>query len=237
MSNDPSWRGVGHGLLVLAAIWWVWTGYAWLTNSLEPSRPSSARACSPRWQRCSSSPSPSRAHSAARACSSLSPTSSCDSSTSRSTGSARGRPAPVPRAHALLDERGDRTPPHPRGRIRRWPVARGALGGHARCCLLGRPVRSRTTRHHRRPLRRALRAGRHHRARWFVSYGCGVGATHVSLTPGIVSAAILGILVIAAIWWSPSTSWPSEPSACCRGRAVRCRPSSRATCTATCTCR
>ena len=36
MSNDPSWRGVGHGLLVLAAIWWVWTGYAWLTNLLEP---------------------------------------------------------------------------------------------------------------------------------------------------------------------------------------------------------
>ena len=36
MSNDPSWRGVGHGLLVLAAIWWLWTGYAWLTNLLEP---------------------------------------------------------------------------------------------------------------------------------------------------------------------------------------------------------
>jgi low temperature requirement protein LtrA len=36
MSNDLSWRGLGHGLLVLAAIWWLWTGYAWLTNSLEP---------------------------------------------------------------------------------------------------------------------------------------------------------------------------------------------------------
>jgi low temperature requirement protein LtrA len=36
MSNDLSWRGVGRGLLVLAAIWWLWTGYAWLTNSLEP---------------------------------------------------------------------------------------------------------------------------------------------------------------------------------------------------------
>jgi low temperature requirement protein LtrA len=30
----------------------------------------------------------------------------------------------------------------------------------------------------------------------------GVGATHVSLTPGIVSAALLGILVIAALWWA-----------------------------------
>src|ERR671939_358849 len=36
MSNDPSWRGLGHGMLVLAAIWWLWTGYAWLTNTLEP---------------------------------------------------------------------------------------------------------------------------------------------------------------------------------------------------------
>jgi low temperature requirement protein LtrA len=36
MSNDPTWQGVGRGLLVLAALWWAWTGYAWLTNSLEP---------------------------------------------------------------------------------------------------------------------------------------------------------------------------------------------------------
>jgi len=36
MSNDLSWRGLGRGMLVLAAIWWLWTGYAWLTNSLEP---------------------------------------------------------------------------------------------------------------------------------------------------------------------------------------------------------
>jgi low temperature requirement protein LtrA len=36
MSNDLTWLGVGHGLLVLAAIWWLWTGYAWLTNTLEP---------------------------------------------------------------------------------------------------------------------------------------------------------------------------------------------------------
>jgi low temperature requirement protein LtrA len=36
MSRDPTWQGVGQGLLVLAALWWAWTGYAWLTNSLEP---------------------------------------------------------------------------------------------------------------------------------------------------------------------------------------------------------
>jgi low temperature requirement protein LtrA len=36
MSQDLTWRGVGRGVLVLAALWWGWTGYAWLTNMLEP---------------------------------------------------------------------------------------------------------------------------------------------------------------------------------------------------------
>jgi len=36
MSADPTWHGLGRGLLVLAALWWSWTGYAWLTNTLEP---------------------------------------------------------------------------------------------------------------------------------------------------------------------------------------------------------
>ena len=36
MADDLSWSGVGRGLLVLAAVWWAWAGYAWLTNELEP---------------------------------------------------------------------------------------------------------------------------------------------------------------------------------------------------------
>jgi low temperature requirement protein LtrA len=36
MSRDPTWSRVGRGMLVLAALWWAWTGYAWLTNTLEP---------------------------------------------------------------------------------------------------------------------------------------------------------------------------------------------------------
>jgi low temperature requirement protein LtrA len=36
MAGDLTWRGLGHGLLVLAAIWWAWVGFAWLTNALEP---------------------------------------------------------------------------------------------------------------------------------------------------------------------------------------------------------
>src|SRR6476469_3567130 len=36
MSEDLTWQGLGRGLLVLAALWWAWTGYAWLTIMLEP---------------------------------------------------------------------------------------------------------------------------------------------------------------------------------------------------------
>src|SRR5881396_1289416 len=36
MSQDLTGQGVGRGLLVLAALWWAWTGYVWLTNTLEP---------------------------------------------------------------------------------------------------------------------------------------------------------------------------------------------------------
>jgi low temperature requirement protein LtrA len=32
MAADPHWDGLGRGLLVLAALWWAWAAYAWLTN-------------------------------------------------------------------------------------------------------------------------------------------------------------------------------------------------------------
>ena len=35
MSKDPTWRGLGQGLLVLAALWWAWAAYAWLTNEID----------------------------------------------------------------------------------------------------------------------------------------------------------------------------------------------------------
>jgi len=35
MSKNPTWEGLGQGMLVLAAVWWAWGGYAWLTNSLR----------------------------------------------------------------------------------------------------------------------------------------------------------------------------------------------------------
>jgi low temperature requirement protein LtrA len=35
LSNDATWGGVLHGMLVLVALWWAWTGYAWLTSTLD----------------------------------------------------------------------------------------------------------------------------------------------------------------------------------------------------------
>jgi low temperature requirement protein LtrA len=32
MSQHPNWTGLGQGMLVLAALWWAWGAYAWLTN-------------------------------------------------------------------------------------------------------------------------------------------------------------------------------------------------------------
>jgi low temperature requirement protein LtrA len=32
MSDNPTWEGLGRGLLVLALLWWAWAAYSWLTN-------------------------------------------------------------------------------------------------------------------------------------------------------------------------------------------------------------
>src|SRR4051812_27692784 len=35
LSDDPTWAGLGRGLLILAALWWAWAAYAWLTNTVD----------------------------------------------------------------------------------------------------------------------------------------------------------------------------------------------------------
>ncbi len=35
LSHDATWSGVLHGMLVLGALWWAWTGYAWLTSTMD----------------------------------------------------------------------------------------------------------------------------------------------------------------------------------------------------------
>ena len=36
MADDPTWRGIGRGLLVLGLLWWAWVGYSWLTSVVDP---------------------------------------------------------------------------------------------------------------------------------------------------------------------------------------------------------
>ena len=36
LSDNPTWSGLGHGLLILGVLWWAWAAYAWLTNTVDP---------------------------------------------------------------------------------------------------------------------------------------------------------------------------------------------------------
>ena len=36
MAGDPTWTGLAKGLAVLAVLWWSWGGYAWLTSVVDP---------------------------------------------------------------------------------------------------------------------------------------------------------------------------------------------------------
>jgi low temperature requirement protein LtrA len=36
MAHHPTWSGIAQGLLVLGTLWWAWTGYAWLTSTVDP---------------------------------------------------------------------------------------------------------------------------------------------------------------------------------------------------------
>jgi low temperature requirement protein LtrA len=36
MSDHPTWDGLAQGMLVLGVLWWSWVGYAWLTSVVDP---------------------------------------------------------------------------------------------------------------------------------------------------------------------------------------------------------
>jgi low temperature requirement protein LtrA len=36
MIAQPDWTGIGRAMLVLAAVWWAWVCYAWLTSVIDP---------------------------------------------------------------------------------------------------------------------------------------------------------------------------------------------------------
>jgi low temperature requirement protein LtrA len=35
MAEEPTWTGLGEGMLILAAVWWAWAAYGWLTNAID----------------------------------------------------------------------------------------------------------------------------------------------------------------------------------------------------------
>jgi low temperature requirement protein LtrA len=39
LAGQLSWPGVGHGLLVLALIWWAWSAFVWAANAQDPDAP------------------------------------------------------------------------------------------------------------------------------------------------------------------------------------------------------
>jgi low temperature requirement protein LtrA len=36
MAQEPTWEGLAKGLLVLGVLWWSWVGYSWLTSVVDP---------------------------------------------------------------------------------------------------------------------------------------------------------------------------------------------------------
>ncbi len=36
LADDPTWGGLLRGVMLLGALWWAWAAYAWLTNTLNP---------------------------------------------------------------------------------------------------------------------------------------------------------------------------------------------------------
>jgi low temperature requirement protein LtrA len=36
LAQDLTWHGLFRSLLVLAVLWWAWSGFAWLTNAFDP---------------------------------------------------------------------------------------------------------------------------------------------------------------------------------------------------------
>ncbi len=36
LAEDPTFAQLGRGLVVLAIIWWAWSGYTWLTSTVDP---------------------------------------------------------------------------------------------------------------------------------------------------------------------------------------------------------
>jgi low temperature requirement protein LtrA len=203
MSHDPTWRGVGRGMLVLAALWWAWTGYAWLTNTLEPEegqvRAGMFGAMAAMLVVALAVPGAFESDAVLFAVAYLI----------------------VRLLHLLLYAIAGKRDPDLLGAVLRFTpsatlapaiiLAAGFVDGRAQAALwvvalavdylgalIGRGAGWRVS-----PAHFAERHG----LIVIIALGesiiaIGVGAAGVSLTPGILSAAVLGIVAIAALWWA-----------------------------------
>lgn len=36
LAAQPNWEGLAKGVLIMALLWWTWSGYAWLTSAVDP---------------------------------------------------------------------------------------------------------------------------------------------------------------------------------------------------------
>jgi len=203
MSHDPTWRGVARGMLVLAALWWAWTGYAWLTNTLEPEE-GQVRA------------------GMFGAMAAMLVVALAVPEAFESDAVLFGVAYLIVRLlHILLYAIAGKRDPDLLGAVLRFTpsatlapaiiLAAGFVDGRAQATLwvialavdyLGALI-GRGAGWHVSPAHFAERHG----LIVIIALGesiiaIGVGAAGVSLTPGILSAAVLGIVAIAALWWA-----------------------------------
>ena len=44
IADEPDAHGLAKGMVLLALVWWAWSAYAWLTDSLDTERGPGARS-------------------------------------------------------------------------------------------------------------------------------------------------------------------------------------------------
>ena len=203
LSHSPTWGGLLRGLLLLGALWWVWSGYAWLTNLLDPEEGAVRLAM-------------------LVAVAAMLVVSLAAAGAFGSDGVVFGVAYLVVRAlHLVLfviAGRGDRD--LFRAVVRILPAATlapvllvvaGFLNGSAQLALWGAAL----TILYLAPLVGGMRGWRVSPAHFVERFGLiiiialgesivaiGVGAAGLPLDPGVIAAALLGIIIAAALWWS-----------------------------------
>jgi low temperature requirement protein LtrA len=203
LAEDTTWGGLLRGMLVLAALWWAWTAYAWLTNTVNPDEGAVRLAML-------------GAMAAMLVVALAVPTAFGDDGVLFA-----GAYLAVRVLHLVLYALAARDDPDLLGAVARLAitatlgpsvlVAAGFLDGDAR---VGAWVIALAADFVGPAIIGAGRGWRVHPAHFAERHGLiviialgesivaiGVGATSIELNPGVVVAAVLGIAVVAALWW------------------------------------